>query len=186
MSCTTHHILLARPQECLQIFSALTRRRIIYEAVMNHNTSQLKHFRRALLCVYVCERAFHSQQASALSCTQISVSGNTVQVWLWERKMRHVSDVRVGGRGGLVFDRREWEEFPRLHVCVRVFLRELQYAETFRDDSSVLVCGACSCGYFYVVRCGGTPLTESLGEGGGGTHSQLGGNPSLLTHDFNR
>ncbi len=79
------------------------------------------------------------------------------------------------GKGELVFDKWEWEEFPRLRVCVRVFVRGLQHAPTLRDDSSVLLCSACSCGYFGV----GEVWRNSFGCPWGGFCR---GTPHILLH----
>lgn len=64
------------------------------------------------------------------------------------------------GRGDLTSESEE-RVSPAVCLCVSVFERGLQHAPTFRNDSSVLVCSACSRGYLYVVRCGGTPLAPT-------------------------
>lgn len=101
--------------------------------------------------------AYHSLQNLVSCYWQISNSGNTAPVWLWERKMRHVRVYECVCQGGgrqklrLVLHRWQWEDFPKLCVCVWVcvsmLLRGLQHAQTFSDDSSAINYSSYSCGY---------------------------------------
>lgn len=133
---------------------------IICESIMNHFLLMHKYDMFPCVCLRITlsRPQCHVASRSTILETPIQFGSDRGRWSMW---------VCVGG-GVLVFDQREWEEFPRLCVCVSVLLRKLQRTQTLRDDSRVLTRSVCCCGYLYVVsrgeeRRGGTPLALSSG-----------------------
>lgn len=192
-----HHTSVAANQPGLTICKYVWVKHVVYEPSMSHATfCSIQIYKSSILdafpsvfmrllrvCVSVCITLRRPYVVSC--CQQISNSGITASVWLRERKTRHVKCVRVfvcGTGVRLVFDRWEWEEFPRLSVL----LRGLRHAQTFRDDSSVLVCTDRVLLWVFIH---GEEWRDSSGSvpwvaqwGGGSTHSLLWGIPQFPLH----